>query len=395
MTNSIFSLDVLPQSQFELNELKSNYFGWVTVFENYRFAITDENGVAQFNYLSAWDITGENATWKFYFAAGDRHSGLYLTTNLTTLSHTYISSSTFEIIEEPSKFISAKTYFATSPEIRLTSKVSRSFYLLNVHLTELDNIQIYDTPYSDITTKLLDNTICYLYYNGEEWKTQFDCIGKKITSKIPNTHQFEVEFKKLQWSQYGFQSNIRLSIASFLQHNTTSEAITQFVSIESTANSINFISDPPQKVLVNQVFKVELSVKINGGTPLPKAQVDWNVTKAFDLSKLTSEIFTSLGNTNYNIQKSGLLAQSSKLDEDRSSGITDRNGTAKIYLRIKESPPNSKVRIVCQCGKVVSSPSRTITIDHSIAKLTQERNYEETVKVKFNKNTNEYLSKLV
>ena len=67
----------------------------------------------------------------------------------------------------------------------------------------------------------------------------------------------------------------------------------------------------------------------------------------------------------------------------------------KIYLRIKESPPNSKVRIVCQCGKVVSSPSRTITIDHSIAKLTQDRNYEETVKVKFNKNTNEYLSKLV
>ena len=195
-------------------------------------------------------------------------------------------------------------------------------------------------------------------------------------------------------SIYGTQSNTKLSFASFLQHNTTNEAITQSLSIENTANSISFISDPPSEVSVNQIFKVELIVKISGGAPLPNAKVSCNVTKAFDLSKLTSEIFTSLGNSNYNIQKSSLLAPSSRLDEDRTSGITDLNGTAKIYLRVKESPLDSKVRIVWQCGKIVSPPSPKISIVHPIRKITLDKNYEENVKVIFNKNIDGYLSKL-
>ena len=64
-----------------------------------------------------------------------------------------------------------------------------------------------------------------------------------------------------------------MSFASFLQHNTTNAAISQSLSIENVASSINFISDPPEEVSVNQIFKVELAVKINGGAPLPNAKV--------------------------------------------------------------------------------------------------------------------------
>ena len=31
LTDNIFSLDILPQSQFKLDEQKQNYFGWVTI----------------------------------------------------------------------------------------------------------------------------------------------------------------------------------------------------------------------------------------------------------------------------------------------------------------------------------------------------------------------------
>ena len=161
----------------------------------------------------------------------------------------------------------------------------------------------------------------------------------------------------------------------------------------NSANSVNFISNPPSNVSVNQIFKVEVSVKINGGTPLPNAKVSWNVTKAINLKEITAEIFTALGNTNYNIQKSNLLALSSKLDKDRTSGYTGLNGIAKIYLRIKESPLDSKVAIVCQCDKAVSPLSTTISVFHPIRKITFDKNYEETVKVNFNKNEDGYLSK--
>ena len=170
------------------------------VLPNFRYAITDSSGEAQFDLLSVWDISGENATWKFYFVAGDRHTGLYIKTNLTATPHTYIPSVKYEIVTQPSKFISSKTYFTTYPKIRITTYVPRVFYIINVQLTELYNTQVYDTPYSDYTTKFLDNSLCFLYLDGSTMKTLPGWSSKKVTSKILDTEQYEVEFKKLQWA---------------------------------------------------------------------------------------------------------------------------------------------------------------------------------------------------
>ena len=386
-------MDFYPQSQFNLDHRKNNYFGWVTFIINGRYAITDENGEAEFDNLTVWDITGNNATWKFYFVVGDRHEGIYKRSNLTSNSYTFVPSSKFEIVTQPSNYISPLIDFISPLKIRVTSKIPRKFYFLNIQLAELFNIKIKDTPFNDYTIRFLNNALCYLYNDGLVWKNYTDCNWWKTVSKIPGTEQLEIEFQNLQWAVYGTQSNFKMSIASLLQHNTVNEALTQSISIENIANSINFISDPPSEVFINQIFNVNLAVKIVGGSPLSSTDISWNVTKEFDLTKITTEIFTSLGNTNYNIQKTSLLAPSSKLDDDRTTDKTDENGIAKVYLRIKESPLNSKVVIVCQCGNVVSPPSSVISVLHSIRQITYNENYEETVKVEFSKNENEYLSK--
>ena len=63
------------------------------------------------------------------------------------------------MINQPSKFISAKSYFTSNPKIRVTTYVPRVFYLLNMQLTELYNKAVVDTPYSDYTSKFMSNTV--------------------------------------------------------------------------------------------------------------------------------------------------------------------------------------------------------------------------------------------
>jgi len=85
-----------------------------------------------------------------------------------------------------------------------------------------------------------------------------------------------------------------------------------------------------------------------------------------DLSKVSTEIFTSLANTEFNTQRSGLLAPGSRLDESRISAITNRQGVARLYLRVAESPLDSEVRIVCQSGSAITPPSPTVKVVHPI-----------------------------
>ena len=198
----------------------------------------------------------------------------------------------------------------------------------------------------------------------------------------------------IKWTRYGVNTFIAMSFASLMQHRTLNAAISQKINVENLANSINFLTDPPEEVSVNQIFPIELQVSVSGGSPLPNALVSCNVTKATDLSKVSSEIFTSLANSNYNIQKSSFLAPGSKLDPDRTTARANKQGVAKLYLRVKESPLDSVVKIVCQSGTAMSPPSSRIKVTHPIRKITQAQNYTESVKVRFNKDSEGFLSKV-
>jgi hypothetical protein len=207
-------------------------------------------------------------------------------------------------------------------------------------------------------------------------------------------YQYIISFSEMQWTAIGIDTIISLTFSTLLQHGTNISSFSQRINVENRANSLDFISDPPAIVSVNSIFPVELYVTSKGGYPLPNALVACNVTKALDLSKMSSEVFTSLANSNFNIQKSSFLAPASKLDPERTVTRSDSKGIAKLYLRVKESPLDSKVRIVCQSGRTMSSPSTKIKIEHTIRKITQEvKNMTEKVKVPFNKNSEGFKSK--
>jgi hypothetical protein len=161
--------------------------------------------------------------------------------------------------------------------------------------------------------------------------------------------------------------------------------------VENIASSVILTSDPPREVSVNQIFAIDTYVTVSGGYPLSNAVVVCNVTKALDMSQVSSNIFTSLANSNYNIQKSSMLAPGSKLDPSRTSAVTDKYGRAKLFLRVIESPLDSSVRVVCQSGNAMSSPSPKIKVTHPVRKITQSQNYTEHVEVIFNKNVDGYL----
>ena len=202
-----------------------------------------------------------------------------------------------------------------------------------------------------------------------------------------------IEFRDLKWTTFGINTVITMSFSTLMQHNEGSSAVTHRVNVENIASSIDFIKDPPREVSINDIFPIEVRVSTKGGYPLPNTRVSCNVTKAMDLSKMSSEVFTSLANSNFNIQKSSLLAPGSELDPDRTSTKSDNYGVAKLYLRVKQSPLDSKVRIVCQSGSAMSTPSTTIKITHPVRKITQSRNYTENVKVIFQKDSEGYKSK--
>lgn len=158
--DSLISLDIFPQSFMELNDQKENYLAWVTVLEKGIFALTDSSGIATFNDLTVWDVTGENATMKFQFAVGDRFEGMHLITNETRSNYTFKSSLKVELKQQPSKFISAYTKIPRHPILTVTSYIqNREFYLITMKLTELFNKPSGDNEIGDITSKYMSGTL--------------------------------------------------------------------------------------------------------------------------------------------------------------------------------------------------------------------------------------------
>jgi hypothetical protein len=98
-----------------------------------------------------------------------------------------------------------------------------------------------------------------------------------------------------------------------------------------------------------------------------------------------------MANSNYNIQKSSLLAPGSRIDPNRASAMTNKEGIAELFLRVLESPIDSSVRLVCQTNDVMTTPSPKIKIIHPFRKMTQSKEYNENIKVKFNKDVDGYL----
>jgi len=193
-------------------------------------------------------------------------------------------------------------------------------------------------------------------------------------------YEFSAEFISLKWKTLGVNSLMKLSFASVMQHHTKQAAVSHRIYVENTASSIIIEEDPPEEVTVNQIFEIKVFVAVSGGYPLANALVTCNLTNSMDFSNVSTEIFTSLANTEYNVQKSSLLAPRSKLDDSRTSATTDRHGEASLYLRISESPINSEVRIICQSGEAMTPPSPNIKVKHPISKITQRTNFTETVK---------------
>lgn len=395
VSNSIISADLFPQSFVELNEDKENYLAWVTVLEQGIYAITDSSGEAVFDHLTVWDVSGSNATTKFQFAVGDRHKGLYMVTNPTERNYTYKPSIKFKMVKQPNKFASAFNLIKPFPVIKSISYIEdRPFYLLNMRLVELFNKPTIDNEIGDQTTKLISGTM-WIFYPKEKSQLGIGCSFKQISKagKMPIEH--EISFNSLKWTAYGVNSYIQMSFSTYLQHYTSNAAVSQKMSLETTANSISFISDPPKSISVNEIFQVTLKVSVSGGAPLPNAIVSWNVTKAMSFSSIAEEIFSSLANSNYNIQKSSFLAPGSRLDEKRATNQADENGIAKLYIRVREAPVGSSVRLVWQSGKATTPPSPAIKMEHPIKQIKLAGSIEEKVKKTFKRDEGKFLRKII
>jgi ABC-type molybdate transport system ATPase subunit len=82
-----------------------------------------------------------------------------------------------------------------------------------------------------------------------------------------------VKINDLTWSVFEIETKIKLSFATMLQHNTAQAAVTEVLNIENTAKVVSFMTDPPNKVSVNDIFQIRVKVIINGGSPLFKTKV--------------------------------------------------------------------------------------------------------------------------
>ena len=184
-----------------------------------------------------------------------------------------------------------------------------------------------------------------------------------------------------------------MSFGTYLQHGTDYAEISRAVNVENTASSINFALHPPKRVFINEIFPIEVKVSTKGGNPLLNAKVSCNVTKDLDLSKMSSEVFTTLASSSFNIQKSSFLAPGTQLDESRTSAYSDTDGIAKLYMRIRKSPLDSDIRIICEADNEISPPSTMIRVQHFTRKITQDKNYNEDISVSFNKNEEGFKSK--
>ena len=159
VSDSLIATDIFPQSFVDL-EAEDNYLAWITVLRDGSYAVTDSTGEAIFKDLTVWDLQGPNATTKFQFAVGDYYKGMHLITEPTKTNYTYISSLTFEIVQQPNKFISAYTFVNPYPIVRVTSYiVDRPFYLINMRLTEIFNEPINENDIADATNKYISGAV--------------------------------------------------------------------------------------------------------------------------------------------------------------------------------------------------------------------------------------------
>jgi hypothetical protein len=231
-------------------------------------------GEATFNTLSIWDMSGEVATAKFYFGAGDRLEGLYLVSDVTKANYTFIPSTKFEMIEEPSTYIAAYSKINRSPVIKMTSYLPRFFILVSTQLRELFSARIFDNYQLDKTMKFTEGNICFAVEDRGEFVTNNGCNVEFFRDpKRGAPYELSIEFSTLKWSGSGINSIISFSFGTLMQHNSSSAAISQRVNVENTAKSVVFTKDPPKEVSVNQIFSVKTRVTVNGGYPLSNALV--------------------------------------------------------------------------------------------------------------------------
>ena len=294
LTQSYFSVDFFTTSRYTLDEKKENYYGWVSILPA-RIAITNRNGEATFEDLGIFDMSGMFGTWKFYFAVGDRRPNKYLISPLTQSSYNFVPSVKFEIVNQPSSFISANTFISSNPKIRAISKVQRKYWILSMQLFEFNNHKVDETLNSDFTIKFIYNNFWFMIAT-ESIKTIGRCNWRIYSTSSSDIKQFyEVEFTGIKWSIHGISTGVIMSFASALQHNTTNAALSRKVEVETNANSLTFITDPPETISVKEIFRIDLEAKIKGGAPLTDSTIEWNITKSFNPANLTYEIFTSLG----------------------------------------------------------------------------------------------------
>ena len=159
VSNSLITTDIFPQSFVDL-ESEENYLAWITVLQDGSYAITNSKGIATFDSLTVWDVTGDEATTKFQFGVGDHYKGMHLVTNTTDENYTFVPSMSFEMVKQPNKFISAYTFINPYPVVRVKSMIKdRPFYLINMRLTEIFNEPINDNDIADATNKYISGAV--------------------------------------------------------------------------------------------------------------------------------------------------------------------------------------------------------------------------------------------
>ncbi|CAI2379968.1 unnamed protein product [Moneuplotes crassus] len=386
--------EILPHTIHELDHQKDNFIAWLSLLKEQRIAVTDRYGEAKFNHLSIFDVSGEHATVKFVFGAGDRREGMYTVTEPTNRNYTFIQSNSFEVARQPGRHTAAYVPIDPSPKIRMTSQILNSLNIVSAQLNNLFSKDINDTFELLVTDRYMSGTICYGVFSPNSITYVSDTCKMeplKSFSKGP-PYEVEITFDQLRWDTYGVNSMISLSFSSLMGHQSDFAAISQRMYVENLASNIILLHDPPAEISILQVFVLEVLVTVDGGFPLANARVTCNVTKDLDLSQISTEIFTSFANTEYNVQRSSLLAPGSRLDEKRSSAITNNQGIARLFLRVQESPIDSSVRLVCQSGRAVTSPSSKINIKHPISRITQSEEFRETVRLQFNRDPDGFTS---
>ena len=159
VSESLITTDIFPQSFVDL-ESEENYLAWITVLRDGSYAITNSKGIATFDSLTVWDVSGSEATTKFQFGVGDYYSKMHLVTEPTEQNYTFVPSMSFEMVKQPNKFISAYTFINPYPVVRVKSMIKdRPFYLINMRLTEIFNEPINDNDIADATNKYISGAV--------------------------------------------------------------------------------------------------------------------------------------------------------------------------------------------------------------------------------------------